>query len=140
MPHSPQDVCQPIRQISFFFFFSPCFAGNLGIGRVFDFSAITLVLILRLVGIYRRRQFVQRVRRLAAMEHLEWTSIWLFFLTRFMVSNPWWREIAVNGPSMFEGTFIRLYMRVELIKKRAWCFRSWERVADDDWLGLYTGH
>ncbi|XP_022746473.1 armadillo repeat-containing protein 6 [Durio zibethinus] len=34
--------------------------GGLGIGRVFDFSAITLVLILRLVGIYRRRRLTQR--------------------------------------------------------------------------------
>ncbi|XWS39986.1 hypothetical protein CRYUN_Cryun18bG0101500 [Craigia yunnanensis] len=45
--------------------------GRLGIGRVFDFSAITLVLILRLVGIYRRRRLMQRVRRLAAMELLQ---------------------------------------------------------------------
>ncbi|XWS54836.1 hypothetical protein CRYUN_Cryun10bG0123600 [Craigia yunnanensis] len=45
--------------------------GGLGIGRVFDFSAISLVLILRLVGIYRRRQLMQRVRRLAAMELLQ---------------------------------------------------------------------
>ncbi|PPR95069.1 hypothetical protein GOBAR_AA25605 [Gossypium barbadense] len=37
--------------------------GGVGIGRVFDFSAITLVLILRLVGIYRRRQLMQRVRQ-----------------------------------------------------------------------------
>ncbi|KAK6282623.1 hypothetical protein POUND7_016448 [Theobroma cacao] len=35
--------------------------GGLGIGRVFDFSAITLVLILRLVGIYRRRRLMQRI-------------------------------------------------------------------------------
>ncbi|KAK8527847.1 hypothetical protein V6N13_085656 [Hibiscus sabdariffa] len=45
--------------------------GGLGIGRVFDFSAMALVLILRLVGIYRRRRLMQRVRRLAAMELLE---------------------------------------------------------------------
>ncbi|OMP01624.1 Zinc finger, RING-type [Corchorus olitorius] len=45
--------------------------GSLGIGRVFDFSAVTLVLILRLVGIYRRRRLMQRVRRLAAMESLQ---------------------------------------------------------------------
>ncbi|KAK8475988.1 hypothetical protein V6N11_063425 [Hibiscus sabdariffa] len=44
---------------------------GLGIGRVFDFSAMALVLILRLVGIYRRRRLMQRVRRLAAMELLE---------------------------------------------------------------------
>ncbi|KAK8622286.1 hypothetical protein V6N13_117209 [Hibiscus sabdariffa] len=45
--------------------------GGLGIGRVFDFSAMALVLILRLVGIYRRRRLMQRVRRLAARELLE---------------------------------------------------------------------
>ncbi|KAK5770650.1 RING finger protein [Gossypium arboreum] len=44
--------------------------GGVGIGRVFDFSAITLVLILRLVGIYRRRQLMQRVRQVATVELL----------------------------------------------------------------------
>ncbi|KAK8485186.1 hypothetical protein V6N12_005761 [Hibiscus sabdariffa] len=44
--------------------------GGLGISRVFDCSAIALVLILRLVGMYRRR-LMQRVRRLAAMELLQ---------------------------------------------------------------------
>ncbi|MBA0849140.1 hypothetical protein Goshw_012049 [Gossypium schwendimanii] len=52
------------------FFFSR-FAGGIGIGRVFDCSAIILILILRLVGIYRRRRLMQRVRRLAAMELLQ---------------------------------------------------------------------
>ncbi|KAG8473615.1 hypothetical protein CXB51_035734 [Gossypium anomalum] len=41
--------------------------GDVGIGRVFDFSAITLVLILRLVGIYRRRRLMQRVRQKATL-------------------------------------------------------------------------
>ncbi|GMJ05606.1 hypothetical protein like AT4G33940 [Hibiscus trionum] len=45
--------------------------GGLGIGRVFDCSAMVLVLILRLVGIYRRRRLMQRVRRLAAVELLQ---------------------------------------------------------------------
>ncbi|MBA0606030.1 hypothetical protein Godav_018548 [Gossypium davidsonii] len=54
----------------FVFFFSG-FAGGIGIGRVFDCSAIILILILRLVGIYRRRRLMQRVRRLAAMELLQ---------------------------------------------------------------------
>ncbi|KAL4301822.1 hypothetical protein GQ457_10G021070 [Hibiscus cannabinus] len=45
--------------------------GGVRIGRVFDFSAITLVLILRLVGIYRRRRLTQRVRQVAAMELLQ---------------------------------------------------------------------
>ncbi|XP_040942547.1 E3 ubiquitin-protein ligase RNF170 isoform X4 [Gossypium hirsutum] len=45
--------------------------GGIGIGRVFDCSAIILILILRLVGIYRRRRLMQRVRRLAAMELLQ---------------------------------------------------------------------
>ncbi|KAL4272906.1 hypothetical protein GQ457_13G007400 [Hibiscus cannabinus] len=45
--------------------------GGLGISRVFDCSAIALVLILRLVGMYRRRRLMQRVRRLAAMELLQ---------------------------------------------------------------------
>ncbi|TYI99768.1 hypothetical protein E1A91_A13G040200v1 [Gossypium mustelinum] len=44
--------------------------GGVGIGREFDFSAITLVLILRLVGIYRRRQLMQRVRQVATVELL----------------------------------------------------------------------
>ncbi|KAK9044339.1 hypothetical protein V6N11_072649 [Hibiscus sabdariffa] len=44
--------------------------GGVRIGRVFDFSAITLVLILRLVGIYRRRRLTQRVRQVAAIELL----------------------------------------------------------------------
>ncbi|PPD69580.1 hypothetical protein GOBAR_DD33541 [Gossypium barbadense] len=44
---------------------------GIGIGRVFDCSAIILILILRLVGIYRRRRLMQRVRRLAAMELLQ---------------------------------------------------------------------
>ncbi|MBA0573038.1 hypothetical protein Golob_000333, partial [Gossypium lobatum] len=45
--------------------------GGVGIGRVFDFSAITLVLILRLVGIYRRRRLMQRVRQVATVELLQ---------------------------------------------------------------------
>lgn len=43
-------------------------AGSLGIVRVFDYSAIALVVILRLIGIYRRRRLNQRVRRLAAVQ------------------------------------------------------------------------
>ncbi|XP_006423068.2 armadillo repeat-containing protein 6 [Citrus clementina] len=35
--------------------------GSLGIVRVFDYAAITLVLILRLIGIYRRRRLTQRM-------------------------------------------------------------------------------
>lgn len=42
--------------------------GSLGIVRVFDYAAITLVLILRLIGIYRRRRLTQRVRQLAAAD------------------------------------------------------------------------
>ncbi|XP_044487913.1 E3 ubiquitin-protein ligase RNF170 isoform X2 [Mangifera indica] len=42
--------------------------GSLGIVRVFDYSAIALVVILRLIGIYRRRRLNQRVRRLAAVQ------------------------------------------------------------------------
>ncbi|PPD75417.1 hypothetical protein GOBAR_DD27654 [Gossypium barbadense] len=42
--------------------------GGVGIGRVFDFSAITLVLILRLVGIYRRRRLMRRVRQVCMNE------------------------------------------------------------------------
>ncbi|KAL1061848.1 hypothetical protein V6Z11_D13G040600 [Gossypium hirsutum] len=45
--------------------------GGVGIGRVFDFSAITLVLILRLVGIYRRRRLMRRVRQVATVELLQ---------------------------------------------------------------------
>ncbi|TYI45510.1 hypothetical protein E1A91_D13G042000v1 [Gossypium mustelinum] len=45
--------------------------GGVGIGRVFDFSAITLVLILRLVGIYRRRRLMRRVRQVATVEILQ---------------------------------------------------------------------
>ncbi|KAG8502004.1 hypothetical protein CXB51_000223 [Gossypium anomalum] len=45
--------------------------GGIGIGRVFDCSAIILILILRLVGIYRRRRLMQRVRRLATRELLQ---------------------------------------------------------------------
>ncbi|KAJ0077088.1 hypothetical protein Patl1_36203 [Pistacia atlantica] len=42
--------------------------GNFGIVRVFDYAAIALVVILRLIGIYRRRRLNQRVRRLAATQ------------------------------------------------------------------------
>ncbi|KAH1030782.1 hypothetical protein J1N35_042956 [Gossypium stocksii] len=45
--------------------------GGVGIGRVFDFAAITLVLILRLVGIYRRRRLMRRVRQVATVELLQ---------------------------------------------------------------------
>ncbi|XVE93320.1 hypothetical protein REPUB_Repub01dG0181700 [Reevesia pubescens] len=45
--------------------------GGLVIGRVLDFSAITIVLVLHLVGICRRRRLMQRVRRLAAVELLQ---------------------------------------------------------------------
>lgn len=33
---------------------------------MFDYAAIALVLILRLIGIYRRRRLTQRVRQLAS--------------------------------------------------------------------------
>ncbi|KAK4848627.1 hypothetical protein QYF36_015283 [Acer negundo] len=45
--------------------------GSLGIVRVFDYTAISLVIILRLVGMYRRRRLTQRVRQLAAAQPLD---------------------------------------------------------------------
>ncbi|WCJ33765.1 RING/U-box superfamily protein [Euphorbia peplus] len=44
--------------------------GGLGIVRLFDYAAIALVLVLRLVGIYRRRRLTLRVRNLAAAQPL----------------------------------------------------------------------
>ncbi|CAH2076953.1 unnamed protein product [Thlaspi arvense] len=42
--------------------------GGFRIVTVFDYAAIAMILILRLVGIYRRRRLAQRVRHLAAVE------------------------------------------------------------------------
>ncbi|XP_050233746.1 uncharacterized protein LOC126682193 [Mercurialis annua] len=42
--------------------------GGLGIVRLFDYIAIALVLVLRLVGIFRRRRLAQRIRHLAAAQ------------------------------------------------------------------------
>ncbi|XP_024005250.1 E3 ubiquitin-protein ligase RNF170 isoform X2 [Eutrema salsugineum] len=42
--------------------------GGFRIVTVFDYAAIAMILILRLVGIYRRRRLAQRVRHLAAAE------------------------------------------------------------------------
>ncbi|KAF5727241.1 hypothetical protein HS088_TW22G00930 [Tripterygium wilfordii] len=44
--------------------------GRLGIVRLFDYVAIMLVFVLRLVGIYRRRRLAQNVRQLAAAQPL----------------------------------------------------------------------
>ncbi|KAK9287546.1 hypothetical protein L1049_015967 [Liquidambar formosana] len=40
--------------------------GGLNVIRLFDYSAIALVVILHFVGVYRRRRLTQRVRHLAA--------------------------------------------------------------------------
>jgi RING finger protein 170 len=40
--------------------------GGFRIVTVFDYAAIAMILILRLVGIYRRRRLAQQVRHLAA--------------------------------------------------------------------------
>ncbi|XP_013639799.1 PREDICTED: E3 ubiquitin-protein ligase RNF170 [Brassica oleracea var. oleracea] len=42
--------------------------GGFRIVTVFEFSAIAMILILRLVGVYRRRRLAQRVRHVAAAE------------------------------------------------------------------------
>ena len=46
------------------------YAGGLGIVRLFDYTAIALVIVLRLVGLYRRRRLARRVRLLAAAQPL----------------------------------------------------------------------
>ncbi|KAL0891484.1 hypothetical protein Bca101_015467 [Brassica carinata] len=45
--------------------------GGFRIVTVFDYAAIATILILRVVGIYRRRRLAQRVRHIAAAEEVE---------------------------------------------------------------------